>query len=394
MNICIFGAGYVGLSLAVMLASKKTNFVTLIDIDKRKINLIRNRISPIKDSFIDNYLQNKELNLSCTEFNISSIKDADIVFIATPTNYNEKANCFDVNSVESVIQLVLSNCKENTQIVIKSTLPVGFTNQARKKFKSKRIHFSPEFLREGTALYDSLYPSRIIIGTDNLEFGNEYLNLLSSASEEDSKKINSMIVSPTEAESIKLFANTYLAMRISFFNELDTYAYLKGLNTKAIIEGVCLDTRIGSFYNNPSFGYGGYCLPKDTKQLLADYKGIPNKIIRAIVKSNSTRMDFITSLIIKKSPKIVGIYRLVMKSGSDNFRSSSIQGIISRLKKHEAKIVIYEPNYKEKTFLECKVINEFSIFKDICDTIIANRWSEQLEDVKDKCITRDIFHNN
>ena len=388
MNICIFGAGYVGLSIAVMLSVN--NKVCLVDIDENRVRKINNRISPISDSLIESYLKDKCLNLTATTDYKDAVSSADIVFVATPTNYDPNENFFDVSSVDSVIESVLSINKD-AEIVVKSTLPVGYIERTSKKFKTLKLHFSPEFLREGSALYDNLHPSRIIIGTKNPEFGNEYIELMKSCVLKDSDTITSLVMSPAEAESVKLFSNTYLAMRVAFFNELDSYALSRSLNTKNIIEGVCLDPRIGDFYNNPSFGYGGYCLPKDTKQLLANFKDVPNNLIKAIVDSNTTRKDFIASEIINKNPTCVGIYRLVMKSGSDNFRSSSIQGIMKRIKARGIEVIVYEPMLHKYRFFNSKVINDLSVFKNKCDLIVANRINSDLADVMDKVYSRDIY---
>lgn len=388
MNICIFGAGYVGLSIAVMLSVN--NKVCLVDIDENRVRKINNRISPISDSLIESYLKDKCLNLTATTDYKDAVSSADIVFVATPTNYDPNENFFDVSSVDSVIESVLSINKD-AEIVVKSTLPVGYIERTSKKFKTLKLHFSPEFLREGSALYDNLHPSRIIIGTENPEFGNEYIELMKSCVLKDSDTITSLVMSPAEAESVKLFSNTYLAMRVAFFNELDSYALSRSLNTKNIIEGVCLDPRIGDFYNNPSFGYGGYCLPKDTKQLLANFKDVPNNLIKAIVDSNTTRKDFIASEIINKNPTCVGIYRLVMKSGSDNFRSSSIQGIMKRIKARGIEVIVYEPMLHKDRFFNSKVINDLSVFKNKCDLIVANRINSDLADVMDKVYSRDIY---
>lgn len=388
MNICIFGAGYVGLSIAAMLSLNYK--VLLVDIDENRIRKTNNRISPLSDSLIESYLKDKCLNLTATTDYKDAVSSADIVFVATPTNYDPNENFFDVSSVDSVIESVLSINKD-AEIVVKSTLPVGYIERTSKKFKTSKLHFSPEFLREGSALYDNLHPSRIIIGTENPEFGNEYIELMKSCVLKDSDTITSLVMSPAEAESVKLFSNTYLAMRVAFFNELDSYALSHSLNTKNIIEGVCLDPRIGDFYNNPSFGYGGYCLPKDTKQLLANFKDVPNNLIKAIVDSNTTRKDFIASEIINKNPTCVGIYRLVMKSGSDNFRSSSIQGIMKRIKARGIEVIVYEPMLHEDKFFNSRVINDLSFFKNKCDLIVANRINSDLADVMDKVYSRDIY---
>lgn len=389
MNICIAGAGYVGLSLAAMLAVKHN--VKLVEINAEKVKLLNNKISPIADEYIEKFLTTKDLNLVVTTNPQVAMIDAEVIIIATPTNYDPKTNYFNVDSVNAVIKEAIINAP-NAQIVIKSTLPVGFTANALKQFNTQNIHFSPEFLREGKALYDNLHPSRIIIGTHNLEFGKKFIDLLACSSEEES--IEHLIVSPTEAECIKLFANTYLAMRVAYFNELDTFAMTKGLDTANIIKGVCMDPRIGDYYNNPSFGYGGYCLPKDTKQLLANYQNVPNTLIAAIVNSNTTRKDFIAENILNLHPKVVGIYRLVMKSGSDNFRSSSIQGIMKRIKAKGIEVVVYEPNLTDELFFNSKVIRELKDFKAMSDIIITNRQHEDLSDCQEKVYTRDIYHKD
>lgn len=389
MKITIAGAGYVGLSLATMLAVK--NEVRLLEINHQKVEMLRQRRSPISDEWIEKYLARDDLNLTVGSDAEELLKDTDLVIVATPTNYDPQQNFFNVDSVESVIKesLEYAPC---SQIVIKSTLPIGFTERSRSKFHSDNIHFSPEFLREGKALYDNLHPSRIIVGTHDHEFGKEFVRLLAEGSAEDPKSIPALILKPTEAECVKLFANTYLAMRVAFFNELDSFAISKGLDTASIIHGVCFDPRIGDFYNNPSFGYGGYCLPKDTKQLLANYRDVPNTLIEAIVTSNSARKDFIAAQIVRRNPRTVGIYRLVMKSGSDNFRSSSIQGIMKRIKAKGIEVIVYEPKLSEDEFFHSKVYRDLETFKRECDLIVSNRLSPELEDVRDKVYTRDIFH--
>lgn len=392
MKICVAGAGYVGLSLSTMLSVH--NEVSLIEIDQAKIELLKNHKSPIVDEHIENYLATKELNLRVTDNAAEAMADAELIIIATPTNYDPQTNYFNVASVESVIKEAVEYAPM-AEIVVKSTLPVGFTQTARQKFKTTKLHFSPEFLREGKALYDNLHPSRIIIGTDNKAFGERFVELLANSSaEEDPSSIARLIVEPMEAECIKLFANTYLAMRVAFFNELDTFAVSKNLNPSSIIAGVCMDPRIGDFYNNPSFGYGGYCLPKDTKQLLANYQDVPNTLIEAIVSSNTTRKDFIAQEIFKRNPKVVGIYRLVMKSGSDNFRSSSIQGIMKRLKARGIRVVVYEPKLAEDNFFNSQVIRDLQEFKDQSDLIISNRFNTELSDVISKVYTRDLYHKD
>ncbi len=389
MKIAIAGAGYVGLSLAAMLSVR--NEVRLIEINPEKVALLKKKVSPIADEWIEKYLAQKDLNLSVTTDAGEAMDGADLILIATPTNYDPEKNFFNVDSVEDVIREALKYAPK-AQVVIKSTLPIGFTERARAEFGSENIHFSPEFLREGKALYDNLHPSRIIIGTHDQEFGKEFVRLLAEGSAEDPKSIPSLILKPTEAECVKLFANTYLAMRVAYFNELDSFAISKGLDTASIIRGVCLDPRIGDFYNNPSFGYGGYCLPKDTKQLLANYRDVPNTLIEAIVTSNSARKDFIASEIVRRNPRTVGIYRLVMKSGSDNFRSSSIQGIMKRIKAKGIEVIVYEPKLKEDEFFRSRVYRELDAFKRESDLIVSNRLSPELDDVTDKVYTRDIFH--
>lgn len=386
-KICIIGAGYVGLSLAVLLAQK--NIVHILEINEQKVSLINKKISPIADKDITNYLSNKHLNLFASNNPESCIPDSDFVIIATPTNYDSNKNTFDVSSVISSIQNTLK-LSPTSEIFIKSTIPIGFIDQTSEALGLKNLHFSPEFLREGKALYDNLHPSRIVVGTTKPEAGKKFAILLKEAALE--KDIPILITSPREAECIKLFSNTYLALRVAFFNELDTFAKKSNLDTKSIIEGVCLDPRIGNFYNNPSFGYGGYCLPKDTKQLLANYKNIPNSLIKGIVESNKIRKDFIADDVWKNKPKTIGIYRLIMKSGSDNFRSSSIQGVLKRLLNKGANIIIYEPLLNAENFLGCRVENNLDKFKSECNIILANRISKELLDSTNKVYTRDIFH--
>ena len=385
MKIAIVGMGYVGLSNAVLLAQH--NDVYGLDIVKEKIDKINSRISTIIDDELQDYLKNKTLHLTATTFPHVAYNKADYIIISTPTNYDPYKNYFDTSSVEAVIQEI-TQLAPNAVIIIKSTVPVGFTEQMKIKYKNNNIVFSPEFLREGKALYDNLYPSRIIVGEESKR-AYVFAELLKMGALK--QNISVIFTNSTEAEAIKLFANTYLALRVAFFNELDTYAECKGLNTKQIINGICLDPRIGDFYNNPSFGYGGYCLPKDTKQLLANYSGIPNNIIRAVVEANRTRKEFIADQILKMKPKVVGIYRLTMKANSDNFRQSSIQGIIKRLKAKGTDIIIYEPAIHEETFYQNKVIRQIDDFKMNADIIVANRYDTILDDVKEKVYTRDIL---
>lgn len=387
-KITVVGAGYVGMSLAVLLSQK--NDVIVLDTDLKRVAKINNMQTTVADQEIESYLANKPLRLSASQDANKAYKGADFVIVATPTDYDSNTGKFDTSSVDFVVENALS-LNSKCLVVIKSTIPVGHTQSLQKKFNTSRVIFSPEFLREGSALRDNLYPSRIIVGSHSAA-GKKFGRLLADAASKP--KVNILCVKSNEAESIKLFSNTYLAMKVSFFNELDSYALANGMDTKSIIDGICLDNRIGQGYNNPSFGYGGYCLPKDTKQLLANYDDVPQTLIKAVVSSNAMRKDYIAEQILKRKPQVVGFHRLVMKSGSDNFRSSAIQGIIRRIKDKGIEILIYEPELNDENFLGAKVISDFDEFKTISDVIVVNRWVQSLSDVGEKCFTRDIYGEN
>lgn len=385
MKIAVAGTGYVGLSIATLLSQK--NEVVALDVIPEKVKMINKRVSPIRDKEIEEFFKEKELNLKATLDYKEAFKDAEFIIISTPTNYDDEMNHFDTSTVEDIIKKVI-DMKIDTTMVVKSTIPVGFIERMKEKYDIDNIMFSPEFLREGKALYDNLYPSRIIVG-EKSKRATVFANLLKECALKDDIEVKFM--NSTEAEAVKLFANTYLALRVSYFNELDTYAELKGLNAKDIIDGVCLDPRIGNHYNNPSFGYGGYCLPKDTKQLLANFDDVPQNIIRAIVKANRTRKRHITDMVMEKDPDVVGVYRLTMKKDSDNFRASAIQGVIDRLKVEGIKVIVYEPTLDSEEFNGCKVMKDFNKFARKSDVILANRYDDMLDEVKNKVYTRDLY---
>lgn len=389
MNITIVGAGYVGLSVATLLSV--SNKVTLIDVVKDKISKINKRISPIKDQYIEDYFRKKELDLTAMTYNAKAISESDFIVLALPTNYDDTTNYFDTHFLDETIDKIM-NDKPEANIVIKSTIPVGYCESIYRKYPDINLFFFPEFLRESKALYDNLYPSRIICGCPYKlrSVGKEFANLLKEAALKED--IETLFISNTEAEAVKLFANSYLAMRVSYFNELDTYCEINKLNSENIIKGISLDPRIGDFYNNPSFGYGGYCLPKDTKQLLANFKNIPQNLISAIVESNKSRKQFIADQILRKKPKVVGVYRLTMKSGSDNFRSSAIQDIIYILKRNGIQVIVYEPTVD--SYEDFELVNDFDKFKELSDIVLANRYDKELDDIKSKVYTKDIFNNN
>ncbi|MDC0587732.1 nucleotide sugar dehydrogenase [Gammaproteobacteria bacterium] len=388
VNITVVGSGYVGMSLAVLLGQYNT--VTVLDIDSNRVNMINNKQSTVKDDDIELFLRTRKLSITSTIDKKTAFKKAKFIIVATPTDYDVTSNYFDTSSVDSVIEDALKH-NDDALLVIKSTIPLGHVKKLQKKYKTKRIIFSPEFLREGQALKDNLYPARIIVGS-KLKASKEFVNLLVDAAE--NKNIETLFIGSDEAEAVKLFANTYLAMRVSFFNELDSYALAHNLDAESVINGICLDERIGEGYNNPSFGYGGYCLPKDTKQLMANYNGVPQTLIESIVSSNKVRKDFIAENIIKLKPQVVGIHRLIMKHNSDNYRASAILGVMRRIMKEGITFVIYEPTYKEDSFFESKVMTSLNEFKNISDIILTNRMSHELNDVESKVFTRDIFGNN
>ena len=388
MKIAVAGVGYVGLSIATLLSQK--NEVVALDIVPEKVDMVNNRISPIKDEYIEKFFKEKKLNLKATLDYEEAFKKADFIIVSTPTNYDDQKNFFDTSSVEEVIEKIITINKESP-IIIKSTIPIGFTKEMRKKYNTDNIFFSPEFLREGNALYDNLYPSRIIIGDEN-EKAIEFVELLKKCIRK--RKVPTFYMSSTEAEAVKLFANTFLALRVAYFNELDTYAELKKLNTQNIIAGVCSDPRVGDYYNNPSFGYGGYCLPKDTKQLYSNYKDIPQNLIKAIIESNETRKNHITDMIIKGKPSVIGIYRLTMKTNSDNFRSSAIIDIITKLKNNDCQVIIYEPTLEKNSFQGCKIVNNLLKFNELSDIIVINRYDNNVKNFTKKTYSRDIFNRD